>query len=95
VLYNEILEIPFCGFNLYTKNGLAKTKLRTKSLNDELEEDINKTDMTDNSIDATDYTPTSPNRYDYQKNYKRLKHQMEDQAKGKKDGDYMKLEGIE
>lgn len=97
VLYNEIVELPILGFDRYTKRGLEKAKLRSKSLN--YDDDDN--DHVDQSVDdivtndATNYVPTSPNRYDYQKNYKRLKNQMETGANGNTKGDYMKMEGID
>lgn len=98
VLYNEIVEVPIFGFNLYTKAGLERNKLRAKSLNyDDNDEqdpdfDINKSEAL-TATDASNYVPTSPNRYDYQRNYKRLKDNMEDRA-GNTGGpsDYIRIE---
>lgn len=69
VLYNEIVSLPFLGFDMYTKAALEKRKLRSKSLNngDEPDEhlDLNYSDV--NSKDATDYAQSSPKPYDYQR----------------------------
>ncbi len=48
---------------------------------------INKTEVEETS---NDYTPMSPNRYDYNRNYKHLKDKMGDKAT--EDGGYMKME---
>lgn len=98
ILYNEIIELPILGFDRYTKRGLEKNKLRAKSLNYE-DEDADHVDPDASDVmtqDATNYTPSSPNKYDYQRNYKRLKNQMEDAAHPTgKGGDYMKMEGMD
>ena len=99
VLYNEIVEVPFLGFNLYTKAGLERTKLRGRSLNydeqddeEDVDFDINKSEAL-TATDASNYVPTSPNRYDYQRNYKRLKDNMEDKAGAADTGaDYIRIE---
>jgi len=97
ILYNEIIELPILGFNRYTKNGLERNKLRGKSIN--YDDDTDHHEKTPDELmnqDATNYTPSSPNRYDYQRNYKRLKGKMENSADtSTKKGDYMKLDGID
>lgn len=96
ILYNEIIELPIFGFNLYTKNGLAKTQLRGKSINDADDEHLDETAGDLVTEDATNYMPTSPSRYDYQKNYRRLKDKMEgDAGKGDSNEDYMKIDGMD
>ena len=97
VLFNEIIELPIFGFNRFTKKALERNKLRAKSLNYE-EEGTDIKDESDSSNftnDATNYTPSSPNRYDYQRNYKRVKDRMETKADHNSKGDYMKMEGVE
>lgn len=76
VLYNEILELPLFGFNQYTKRALALRAKRSGSAEDDEEDDKKKALVTD----ATDYTQSSPKGYDYQRNYKRLKNKMENDA---------------
>ena len=78
VLYNEILVLPFLGMNKYIKANLEKDQLRSKSLDYDSDDEISEDSKGNLMInDATDYAPSSPKPYDYQRNYKRLKKQME------------------
>jgi drug/metabolite transporter (DMT)-like permease len=87
VLYNEIAEIPFLGFNMYTKRALNAQSGKSASLNSI--HDIDDTDEGDMKQilvnDSTQYSQNSPKAYDYQRNYKRLKDKMENDA-GKDSG---------
>ena len=96
IIYNEILILPILGLDASTKANLAKAKLRSKSLNVE-NEDGNFEDETEIIVtnDAMDYAPSSPKRYDYQRNYKRLQNQMENKAKhslGNSEGTYLRID---
>lgn len=98
ILYNEILELPILGFNMYTKSALERRKLRAKSLNPDDQDAEHYDEEIEDVVtqDATNYQPTSPSRYDYQRNYNRLKHHMEDKAgKSTQNGAYMKMDGFE
>ena len=88
LLFNEIIVIPLLGFNQFTKEAIAKRKLED---DDEPKGHANTRNQTDNT---EDYVAPSPAHYNYQRNYRNVKSNMEKQGdKGK--GDKMDMKGLE
>lgn len=62
-LFNEIIVLPCLGFNAFTKDAIAAREIGKESNE---EEPL----MVNHSGEGTNYTPSSPAHYDYQKNNK-------------------------
>ena len=88
LLFNEIIVIPLFGFNQYTKDAIAKRKLED---DDEPKGHINTHNQTDNT---EDYVAPSPAHYNYQRNYKNVKSNMENEEAQGKDNK-MDMKGLE
>ena len=88
VLYNEILELPILGFNQNTKAAIQRRKLEEGG-----------TEGNDPSAkmitDTTDYVHSSPHAYDKQRQYNRLKNQMENKSGDKIQKNEMTAEGLD
>ena len=84
LLFNEIIELPILGFDQNTRRAKEKRDKGTRLI-DEDDEDrtVDAVNVSDN--DAENFMPSSPAHYDYQKNYRHVKEQMEDAAKPTKD----------
>lgn len=65
LLYNEIIVLPFGGFNTNTKAAIAARKAATQLVDEDEDED--QTAL--NSSSPGGYMPTSPAGYDQQKQY--------------------------
>lgn len=65
---------------MYTKRALEERKMASPSLisDDETNGLDDKVPLKQVVNDSSDYVPTSPNRYDYQKNVKKIKNRMEE-----------------
>ena len=88
LLFNEIIVIPLLGFNEYTKDALAKKKLEEGDDYKIHKSSHNQTGNTE------DYIAPSPAHYNYQRNYRNVKANMEkngDEGKGEK----VKMEGLD
>lgn len=90
LMYNEILVLPFLGFNQFTKAALSKKEKGQQLLD---EDDPDDTGMQDDLNLEEDFQPSSPQKYNYQKNYKHLKDKMDNDSKHSK-GDFSP-EGID
>mmetsp|Transcript_32670 Transcript_32670/g.31886 ORF Transcript_32670/g.31886 Transcript_32670/m.31886 type:complete len:330 (+) Transcript_32670:384-1373(+) len=72
LVYNEIFEIPFCGFDQYTKAALARKRARSSGLKGDDEK----------KLKESDYISLSPHHgYDATRNQRNINHKMEETLK--------------
>ena len=70
LVYNEILVIPWFGFNQYTRSALAQKQNEEKGL-------LDNSDTHDHSKQYVDYIATSPHaNYDAQKNQRHIHNKI-------------------
>lgn len=79
ILYNEVIVVPFFGFNKNTKSAKESRKLKRGSLISATEDSL---EIIADGKDANG-TPlyTSPKGYDTQRNYQRLGNHLDSQSK--------------
>jgi drug/metabolite transporter (DMT)-like permease len=77
LVFNEIVIIPFLGFDQSTKKMLEQRRLMTFRNDSEAIEDGL---LEQNDSKNQDYLGTSPASYNYQRNYKNVKKHMEESA---------------
>lgn len=83
LVFNEIIVIPFLGFNQNTKNAIEKREL----LAAENGTDVDENGLLDGEKQENDYLAVSPATYNYNRNYKNVKNHMQKAStdKGKND----------
>jgi drug/metabolite transporter (DMT)-like permease len=79
ILYNEVIVLPFFGFDKNTKSAIEKRKLGRASLIEGIEGNLEITEDGDTANGAALYT--SPKGYDTQRNYQRLGNHLEEKSK--------------
>lgn len=80
VFYNEIIVIPFLGFDKNTKSAKEKKKLSRQSLISQTEPSLHIDSSNDLNVNASG-TYTSPKGYDSQRKNQRLANMMDTAAK--------------
>jgi hypothetical protein len=85
LVFNEIIIIPFLGFNQNTKGAIEKRKLQAV----ENGEDVDENGLLDGTKDekdenGNDYLAVSPATYNYNRNYRNVKNHMTKASNGSK-----------
>ena len=88
ILYNEIIEVPIFGFSQNTKAAIQRRKLNLEGSDaNNLEAKI--------VNDATDYAQSSPHAYDKQRQYNKIKNNMETKTSDKNKNNDLTAEGLD